>query len=112
MFAEQVGCGTMIGGRRVAARSVGLKGGRAVITIRFATTVGRKRRPALSEPVTYYVGTRVPGTRKHTTWAMPAGPVERKPGGELSGGWYGDGDDSGQGRADRHSRMIASLTYA
>ena len=113
MFAEHIGCGTTIHGRRVAAMSRGVVSGRKVVTVRFAVTVGRKRRPGLSDPVTYTVGNRVPGTRASTTWDMPAGPVERKPGAKLSGGWYGDPDDGGRdGRTARHSRMIDSLVYA
>lgn len=112
MFAEDIRNGTMIGGRRVAAMTRGLLSGRPVVTVRFAG-VDRKGRARLSDPVTYTVGNRVPGTRTSTTWAMPAGPVERKPGGKLHGGWYGDPDDNGRdGRAARHSRMVNCLVYA
>jgi hypothetical protein len=116
MRAEQIGNGTMIDGRRVVAMTTGPVNGRRAVTVRFATETRNRRgkvRKGLSEPVTYFYGTEVSGTRKATTWAMPAGPVGRKPGGKLHGGWWGDGDDnSSQGRADRHSRMISSLTYA
>lgn len=114
MYPEEIKAGTTIHGRRVAAMSRGVANGQRTVTVRFEMT-DRKGRKRLSEPVTYTLGTliRVPGTRRATTSAMPAGPVERKPGGKLHGGWYGDADDNGsQGRADRHSRMINSLTYA
>lgn len=102
--AEDIRRGTLIDGRRVVAMRVGLtSAGQRATTVQFPD-VDRKGRKRLSDPVTYLHGTFVDGTRTPTTWAMPAGPVGRKPGGTLHGGWYGD-------RADRHHRMINSLVY-
>lgn len=113
VYAEQLKRGTIIDGRRVVAMSPVIVNGQRGVSVRFATTVGRKRRKALTAPVTYLCGRRVPGTRPSTTWSMPAGPVGRKPGGTLHGGWYGDADDTGRdARTNRHARMIDSLTYA
>lgn len=114
MYAEDIKSGSMIGGRRVAAMTRGLTSGNRTVTVRF-DTVDRKGRKRLSEPVTYLLGTgaRIPGTRTPTTPNMPAGPVGRKPGAQLHGGWFGDADDTGRdARTDRHSRMINNLTYA
>ena len=114
MLAEQLTAGTMIDGQRVATMTRGPVNGVTAVTVRFETErVKRgKVRKVLSEPVTFLHGTEVRGTAKRTTWAMPAGPVGRKPGTKLHGGWWGDGDDSSRGRTDRHSRLITSITYA
>jgi hypothetical protein len=117
--AEEIHCGTMIDGQRVVAMTVGINSaGQRSTSVQFEIydRKGRKRRSA---PVRYLHGTTVPGTHRPTTWAMPAGPVHlepgreprREPGGTLHGGWWGDDDNSRQGRADRHGRMIANLTY-
>lgn len=110
--AEEIRRGMMINGRRVVAMTTGVTGaGQHTTTVRFPD-VDRKGRSCLSAPVTYVHGTWVGGTRALTTWAMPAGPVGRKPGGKLLGGWWGDPDDNGrQGRADRHQRQINNLVY-
>lgn len=109
LFIEDVRRGTLIDGKRVTGLFPGQRNGRRTITVRLddGTRQGERR--------TYYTGTgsRLAGTRRLTTFAMPAGPVGRKPGGKLYGGWYGDRDDTGRGvLADRHSRMIDALTYA
>lgn len=114
LYADEIHQGTLINGQRVASLKRGLRDGRPTVTVR---TEGRDRRgrKQLSDPVTYTLGTRtiVPGTARPTTWHMQAGPVHRKPGAQLNGGWWGDGDDTGRdARADRHHRMIESVTYA
>lgn len=112
LFAQEIHKGTTINGRRVETMRTGVVNGQRSITVQFAETTMRKgkARNRLSAPVSYLVGTRVPGSNVPTTWAMPAGPVHRKPGTKLNGGWYGDGDDGN--RADRHHRKIESITYA
>jgi hypothetical protein len=110
--AEDIKRGMLIDGRRVATMTVGLISGQRATTVRFPDR-DRKGRPVLSAPVRYIHGTMVGGTRTPTAWAMPAGPVGRKPGGELNGGWWGDADANDRGaRTDRHHRMIESITYA
>jgi hypothetical protein len=113
MIAEDITKGKTIDGRRVSAMTRGLRSGQPIVTVRF-DVIDRKGRKRLSEPVTYQLGTgiRIPGTRTPTTPNFPAGPVGRKPGGELHGGWWGSDGDSGVDRTARHSRMIDSLTYA
>ena len=109
LFIEDVRRGTLIDGKRVTGMFPGLLNGRRTITVRLDNgTVRGERR-------TYRIGSgvRISGTRRLTTFAMPAGPVGRKPGGKLHGGWYGDRDDTGRGaRMDRQSRMIDAPTYA
>jgi hypothetical protein len=111
--AEDIRRGTTIDGRRVVAMTTGVTGsGQRTTSVRFETH-DRKGRKRLSDPVTYVHGTRVGGTRALTTWAMPAGPVGRTPGGKLHGGWFGDADNNDRGaRTDRHQRMVNNLTYA
>lgn len=109
LFIEDVRRGTLIDGKRVTGLFPGQRNGRRTLTVRLddGTRRGERR--------TYYTGTgsRLAGTRRLTTFAMPAGPVGRTPGGKLHGGWFGDRDDNGRGaRTDRHSRMIDALTYA
>jgi hypothetical protein len=109
--AEDIKRGTIIGGRRVSAMTVGLVNGQRATTVRFPDT-DRKGRPVLSAPVRYIHGTWVGATRTPTTWAIPAGPVGRTPFGKLHGGWYGDPDSNDRdARADRHNRKINALTY-
>lgn len=100
--------GTMINDRRVAAMKTGLRNQTRVIIVQFAER-NRRGHKSLSEPVTYPLAGLVPGTKLPTTWAMPAGPVHRKPGTEPNGGWYGDG---GGTPTDRHQRRIEAITYA
>jgi hypothetical protein len=100
--------GTKINGRSVVAMKRGVRDHKEVVIVQFAE-VDRKGRKRLSEPVPYWLNGRVPGTATPTTWAMPAGPVHRKPGTEPNGGWYGDG---GGTPADRHQRRIEAITYA
>lgn len=109
--AEEIRRGMLVGGRRVERMTVGLISGQMATTIRFQER-DRKGRTVLSAPEMYIHGTTVGGTRKLTTWAMPAGPVGRTPFGKLHGGWYGDADDGGRdARTARHDRMISALTY-
>lgn len=112
IYGRELRRGTTIDGRAVVAMTRGLLNGQRYVAVQFHET-DRKGRKRLSKPFRYWADGRVPGTRALTTWAMPAGPVGRKPGGKLHGGWYGDPDANGRGdRADRHSRKIDSLTYA
>lgn len=107
MYAEDIRRGTLISGRRVAAMARGTLNGAGIVTVRFEER-DRKGRKRLSAAATYRVGTRVPGTRRPTTWAMPAGPV--KSGGRpMLLGKVGRGDD--ESAADRNSRLIASVVY-
>lgn len=111
--AHELARGTMIDGRRVVDLRPGMRNGVRVVTVFVESTPGRKGRVRPVELGVFTLAATVPGTRTPTTWAMPAGPVERKPGTRLGGGWYGDHDDTGRGaRADRHHRLIESITYA
>lgn len=116
---EEIRGGMLIDGRRVAAMTRGI----GCTTVRFEETTRNRRgnvRTRLSSPVTYLHGRPVPGTKRPTTWAMPAGPVHLTPGREQRhggtrqmGGWWGDGDATDRGdRADRHQRRIESIVYA
>ena len=112
LTADQIHQGTLINGRRVATMATGIVNGQRVRTVRCEIR-DRKGRKRLSDPVSYPLGTVVPGTRRPTTWAMPAGPVGRRPGVKQNGGWYGDGDATDRGsRADRHQRRIEAFTYS
>ena len=111
--AHEVAQGTIINGRRVVGMRRGLRNGAQVITLFVEGTPGRRGRVRPVEVGTFGLASFVPGTRTPTTWHMPAGPVGREPGTRLNGGWYGDGDARDRGaRADRHQRMIESITYA
>lgn len=113
LYPEEIHSGTMINGERVVRKSIGIdSNGRKVVFVQFMRT-NRRGKMRLSEPVGYVSGTIVPGTRKPTTWHMPAGPVHRKPGTKQNGGWWGDGDATDRGSlADRHQRRIEAITYA
>ncbi len=113
LYAEELHRGTLVNGKRVETMTRGRTvAGQKTITVRFAET-DRRGRKRTSDPVTYLAGQTVPGTRRPTTWAMPAGPVGRRPGVRQNGGWYGDGDATDRGsRADRHQRRMEALTYA
>jgi len=112
--AHELSKGTMVNGRRVVDLRTGVCNGGCVVTVFVeGTPRGRKGRVRPELLGTYALGESIPGTRTPTTWAMPAGPVGREPGTRLNGGWYGDADASDRGaRADRHHRMIESITYA
>ncbi len=111
--AEELRAGTLIGGERVARMTCGRNmAGQGTTSVQFERITKRGKR-YLTDPVTYVHGRPVPGTRRPTTWNMPAGPVHRKPGTKQNGGWWGDGDATDRGsRADRHQRRIEALTYA
>lgn len=113
LFPEELHTGTLIDGQRVVRKTIGRdSNGRTVVYVQFMVP-NKRGKLRLSEPVGFTSGTVVPGTRKPTTWAMPAGPVHRKPGTKQNGGWYGDGDATDRGsRADRHQRRIEAITYA
>lgn len=113
LMAYELGNGTMIDGRRVVGLRRGMRNGDRVVTVFVEGKPGRKGRVRPVELGTFALAATVPGTRTPTTWAMPAGPVGRKPGGKLHGGWYGDADErDGRARADRNQRMIHNLVYA
>jgi hypothetical protein len=113
LYAHELSRGTTINGRRVVALRPGLRNGGRVVTVLVEGTPDRKGRVRPIELGTFGLGQPIPGTRTPTTWAMPAGPVSREPGTRLNGGWYGDPDARDRGsRADRHHRMIESITYA
>jgi hypothetical protein len=114
LHAHELSKGTMVNGRRVIDLRPGLSNGQRVITVFVeGKPRGRKGRVRPEKLGTFALGESIPGTRTPTTWAMPAGPVGREPGTKLSGGWYGDADARDRGaRADRHHRMIESITYA
>lgn len=112
LYGYEITRGTLVGGRRVAEMRRGVRDHRQVVSLFFEER-DRRGRKRLGEPVTYPLASRVPGTARPTTWAMPAGPVGRTPGTKLNGGWYGDRDDTGRASAaDRHQRRIESITYA
>ncbi len=111
--AHELSKGTMVNGRRVVGLKRGMRSGVRVVTVHVEGRPNRKGRVRPVELGTFALAAPVPGTRTPTTWAMPAGPVDRKPGTQRNGGWYGDADARDRGaRADRHHRMIESLTYA
>ncbi len=108
MLAEDIRAGTLIGGRRVAEMARGTRNGRRTVTVRF-DGVNRRGRKRLSDPVTYLLGTRVPGTRRPTTYAMPAGPVRPVHQPTLVSKRVGRGED--ESRRDFHSRLMDSVVY-
>ena len=113
LYPDEIHSGTMINGERVVRKTHGIdSAGRKTVFVQFMRP-NRRGKLRLSAPVAYTCGTVVPGTRRPTTWAMPAGPVHRKPGVKQNGGWWGDGDATDRGsRADRHQRRIEAFTYA